>query len=33
MDFYTEIGTNSKYYSRSTQIGSLQDLRPAIGAF
>ena len=33
MDFYTEIGTNSKYYSRSTQIGSLQDLRPEIGAF
>eukprot|EP01043_Picozoa_sp_COSAG02_P010668 COSAG02_NODE_380_length_23483_cov_8.034382_6_plen_128_part_00 len=26
MEFYTEIGTNSKYYSRSTQIGSLQDL-------
>ena len=30
MDFYTEIGTNPKYYrymySRSTQIGSVQDL-------
>eukprot|EP01043_Picozoa_sp_COSAG02_P076358 COSAG02_NODE_16179_length_1106_cov_2.835154_2_plen_22_part_01 len=22
MDFYTEIGTNSQYSSRSTQIGS-----------